>query len=59
MFVPNSQHVLAVYATGDALVWDVDPERWKRQACAVAGRNLTRDEWDEFLPGRTYRAVCP
>jgi WD40 repeat protein/serine/threonine protein kinase/DNA-binding SARP family transcriptional activator len=58
-FVPNAKRLLAVYATGIALVWDVDPERWKRQACTVAGRNLTRAEWDEFLPGRDYRAVCP
>ena len=58
-FVPHEQRLLAVYATGIALVWDVDPERWKRQACSVAGRNLTRDEWSEFLPGRDYRDVCP
>jgi WD40 repeat protein len=58
-FVPDAKRLLAVYATGVALVWDVDPERWKRQACAVAGRNLTRDEWDEFLPDRDHRAVCP
>nr|MBA2461841.1 WD40 repeat domain-containing protein [Actinomycetota bacterium] len=59
VFVPHTKRLLAVYATGIALVWDIDPERWKRQACSVAGRNLTRDEWSEFLPGRDYRDVCP
>jgi hypothetical protein len=43
-FLSRSEQLLAVYATADALVWDVDPERWKQQACGVAGRDLTRDE---------------
>ena len=25
---------------------------WLREACAVAGRDLTRAEWDRYLPGR-------
>ena len=28
------------------------------QACRVAGRRLTRAEWDEFLPGREYDPAC-
>jgi DNA-binding SARP family transcriptional activator/WD40 repeat protein len=27
-------------------------------ACRVAHRNLTTDEWNEFLPGRPYRPAC-
>ena len=29
-----------------------------RQACGIAGRTLTRAEWDEFLPGRGYEPAC-
>ena len=28
-------------------------------ACQVAGRDLTRDEWQDVLPNRPYRRVCP
>ena len=35
-----------------------DPEVWKRNACLVAGRELTRREWRDVLPGRQYRTVC-
>ncbi len=28
-------------------------------ACRMAGRNLTRDEWAQFLPGEEYRKTCP
>ena len=31
---------------------------WQRQACAMAGREITRQEWAEALPGREYRALC-
>ena len=55
-----SVEVLAVaYGTGKAVVWDDTLADWKRHACAVAGRNFTRDEWRFFLPDRSYQAACP
>jgi len=42
------------------MLWDVDPPVWRRRACVVAGRNLTREEWKLYLPaGTDYRATCP
>jgi hypothetical protein len=43
---------------GEGFAWDVTLDGWERQACAVAGRDLTRDEWEEFLPERPYEPVC-
>ncbi len=44
---------------GNALVWDVDVERWVDVACSAAGRNLTPAEWELFGPRDTaYRATC-
>jgi WD40 repeat protein/class 3 adenylate cyclase/energy-coupling factor transporter ATP-binding protein EcfA2 len=43
-----------------AMLWDVDPAVWRRRACAIAGRNLSRVEWKLYLPaGTAYRATCP
>jgi hypothetical protein len=50
--------LLEVHANGGGAVWDVDPESWKRRACDVANRTLTREEWKEFLPGRSYDPAC-
>ena len=36
----------------------LSPEVWKRQACTLAGRTLSRREWREAIPARPYRAVC-
>jgi WD40 repeat protein/tRNA A-37 threonylcarbamoyl transferase component Bud32 len=42
-----------------AMLWDVDPAVWRRRACAIAGRNLTREESKLYLPaGTPYRATC-
>jgi WD40 repeat protein len=57
-FNPSGSQLVAVYANGAGLVWDTDPELWKQRACAVAGRTLTREEWQELLPGRSYRPAC-
>jgi WD40 repeat protein len=40
-------------------VWNVDPESWKRRACSIAGRNLSRDEWRDFVGDSPYHATCP
>ncbi len=41
------------------MVWDVAPDHWDATACRIAGRNLTRAEWNQYLPGRPYQATCP
>jgi hypothetical protein len=39
--------------------WPIEPRAWVRFACRVAGRDLTRDEWNDLLPDRPYRRICP
>jgi WD40 repeat protein len=56
-FFPDGTHVLGDFGS-TAVVWDVDPVAWKAQACRVAHRDLTREEWNDFLGQRTYRPVC-
>jgi hypothetical protein len=41
-----------------AILWNLDPESWEQLACRIAGRNLTRAEWNEYLPGRDYHRTC-
>jgi WD40 repeat protein len=57
-FSRNGSHLFAIPSDGPAVRWDVRPETWKRHACLVGGRDLTRTEWHEILPHRAYRAVC-
>jgi hypothetical protein len=48
-----------ISAGGNGLVvWDLRPSTLVDKACTVAGRNLTRDEWRQFVGGE-YRRTCP
>jgi WD40 repeat protein len=57
-FTPDGRSLLAITDAGRAYLWDVRPSRWMRQACDVAGRALTRAEWQDALPGRDYAPAC-
>jgi WD40 repeat protein len=58
-FFPDGKRVIAVFDSGTGVVWNVDPAAWKATACRVAHRRLTRAEWRDFVPERSYRPVCP
>jgi WD40 repeat protein len=55
---PDGKRVYAVYGGGFAFAWDISPEGLAAHACAVAGRTLTTDEWERYLPGRPYAPAC-
>jgi WD40 repeat protein len=57
-FVPDGGRIVVVSETGSGWIWDVDPSDWKSRACQIAGRSLTRQEWQKFLPDRPYHATC-
>jgi WD40 repeat protein len=57
-FGPSGKRLIAVYDTGTAFVWDINPDRWKEQACAVVGRPLSPEEWKKLLPDRRYQPAC-
>jgi WD40 repeat protein len=57
-FSSDGRQLLEVHANGEGAIWDVDAESWKRRACALANRTLTRAEWRDFLPGRPYEPAC-
>jgi WD40 repeat protein len=57
-FSPDGRRLLETHGNGQGAVWDVDPVSWERRACALANRTLSREEWEEFLPGRPYRPSC-
>jgi WD40 repeat protein/class 3 adenylate cyclase len=59
-FSPDGKLLAAAGGPTLAMLWNVDPAAWRRRACAIVGRNLTRLEWKLYLPpGTSYRTTCP
>jgi WD40 repeat protein/tRNA A-37 threonylcarbamoyl transferase component Bud32 len=59
-FSPNGKLLAVAGFDKRPMLWSVDPLVWRRRACDVVGRNLTRQEWKLYVPsGMSYRATCP
>jgi hypothetical protein len=58
-YLPSSDGLLVAARDGRTWVADTRTERWPERACALAGRNLTAAEWEQFFPSRPYAVTCP
>jgi WD40 repeat protein len=56
---PTSDDVVVSAGANDGQVieWNLDPQVWMARACALAGRNLTHEEWDVYVGG-DYATTC-
>jgi WD40 repeat protein len=57
-FVDRGDTLVTSSVDGSLIFWDLRPSSWQEKACALAGRNLTRAEWRQFVEG-DYRRTCP
>jgi WD40 repeat protein len=55
---PDGSRLIAVSNRHRGVSMSVSPEVWKRDACRVAGRELSRAEWKDAVPGHAFRPVC-
>ncbi len=58
----GQEHQLLVGTRSVLASIEMDPEQWKSAACQVAARNpkneLTKEEWNRFLPAIPYSPAC-
>jgi len=57
-FSRNSKALYAIGEDGVAHQWD-SPVLWIDVVCAKMVRNLSRDEWDQYLGAMRYTTQCP
>jgi hypothetical protein len=58
-FAGRGGQLVVVNEDGTGMLWPMSVHVWESHACAVAHRNLTREEWQRFAPGQPYRRTCP
>ena len=58
-FSPDGQTLAVTTNTGTLTVWDLNVNHWIADACAIAGRGLTRSEWAQYIGSAApYRNTC-
>jgi WD40 repeat protein len=57
-YTPDGRYLLSAFTDGTAFEWPVTLKAWEQQACTVAHRNFTGEEWRRFVSGRSYSRVC-
>jgi WD40 repeat protein len=57
-FTPDGRRLFGLRDSGAGVRWEVSPDAWSQHACSIAGRELTRAEWEELVPDQDYRRVC-
>ena len=57
-YLPDNTGVLVAGIDGSTWTVDTSLDSWFDRACALAGRNLRREEWKEYFPGRAYEVTC-
>jgi WD40 repeat protein len=38
--------------------WNIDPTEWLELACQAVARNLSPEEWEEYIPSDGYQKTC-
>ncbi|WP_371106015.1 MULTISPECIES: WD40 repeat domain-containing protein [Streptomyces] len=58
-FSPGGRTVATGGDDQSVMLWNINPQHASAELCRTAGRNLTPQEWQQFLPGTSYRETCP
>jgi WD40 repeat protein len=57
-FGPDGMHLAGASDSHVVFLWDLDLYAWQQLACAIANRNLTIAEWQQYFGSEKPRATC-
>jgi WD40 repeat protein/serine/threonine protein kinase len=58
-FSPDGRSLVSVGQDGVILRWDVSADSWQERACQIAARNLSWEQWQQYIGSEPYRSTCP
>ena len=57
-FLGDGHTAVVVGSDGSVHTVDTEARTWVSFGCGLAGRDLTRAEWDDVIGDRAYRPTC-
>ena len=57
-FSPDGHTLATASDDHTAQLWETDPARAQARACQLAQPKISREVWDEYLPGVSYQPPC-
>jgi WD40 repeat protein len=58
-YSPDGKTFATAGDKNEIFLWDMNVDSWQERACRVANRNLTYQEWQQYLLDEPYRKTCP
>ena len=59
-FSPDGKTLAISSFAGAAQMWNIAfPNDILKAVCTIAGRSLTRQEWNTYIPSEPFRRICP
>lgn len=60
VFSPDSKFLVSGGDDGLIVLWDLSETSWRERACRMANRNLTKEEWLEYVgDSKPFELLCP
>jgi WD40 repeat protein len=60
IFSPNGKFLVSGDVNGLVMLWDIKLQSWLKKMCHIAGRNLSHEEWKQFIGNAIpYQKTCP
>ena len=57
-YAPDGKTLYAAFSNSSYISVDVDFDHWFNRLCTIVGRDMTQEEWSQFVPGEPYQPIC-